>query len=81
MVVIGTTRHVTCQGICLPVRRIKTKAEAVVAKLRQKNIAGIRRGDLLDFRSSLQTKGVSGNNINSIMKAIKVVFSELYFCK
>ena len=54
----------------------KTKAEAVVAKLRQKNIAGIRRGDLLDFRSSLQTKGVSGNNINSIMKAIKVVFSE-----
>lgn len=39
-VVIGTTRHVTGE-------KNKTKAEAVVAKLRQKNIAGIDSLDLL----------------------------------
>ena len=49
------------------------------SKLGKMHIADIRRGDLLDFRSDLQAKGVSGNNINSIMKAIKVVFSEAVY--
>lgn len=47
--------------------------------LGNKRIADIKRGDLLDFRSGLQSAGVSGNNINGIMKAVKVVFSEAVY--
>lgn len=39
----------------------------------------IKRGNLLDFRAMLQNKGVTGNSINSIMKAVKVVFSEAVY--
>lgn len=42
-------------------------------------IADIKRGNILDFRAKLQNKGVSGNTINSIMKAVKVVFSEAVY--
>ena len=49
------------------------------SSLANKRIGDIRRGDLLDFRASLQAKGVSGNNINSIIKAIKVIFSEAVY--
>ncbi len=49
------------------------------SKLSKMRIADIRRGNLLDFRSGLQAKGISGNNINSIIKAIKVVFSEAVY--
>lgn len=47
--------------------------------LGSKSIADIKKGDLLDFRAGLQKRGVTGNNINSIMKAIKVVFSEAVY--
>ena len=49
------------------------------SSLGKKHIADIRRGDLLDFRAKLQAKGVSGNNINNIMKAVKVIFSEAVY--
>ena len=49
------------------------------SSLANKHIADIKRGDLIDFRLRLGAKGVTGNNINSIMKAIKVVFSEAVY--
>lgn len=44
-----------------------------------KPIADIKRGDLLDFRTKLQADQISGNIINNIVKAIKVIFSEAVY--
>ncbi len=49
------------------------------SSLGKMHIADIRRGDLLDYRARLQAKGVSGNTINKIMKAVKVIFSEAVY--
>ena len=63
---------------CLHERRWLEKY-VLNSPLADKRLGDIKRGDLLDFRAGLQAKGVSGNNINSIIKAIKVIFSEAVY--
>ena len=44
-----------------------------------KELSRIRRGDLLDYRERLESKGISKSTINGIMGTLKTVFSEAEF--
>ena len=69
--------HIT-ERYCIQQRRWLVKY-VLPSKLASKAITEIKRGDLVDFRTQLQHKGLSANNINSVMKALKVVLSEACF--
>ena len=66
------------EGYCKKERRALEKY-VFPKKVATNPMADITRGNILDLRDSLIKEGLSGNIINRVMKAIKVIFSEALY--
>ena len=66
------------EGYCKKQRRALEKY-VLSTKFADKPIADITRGNILDLRDNLIKQGLSGNIINRVLKAIKVIFSEAFY--
>ena len=70
-------KHIT-QRYCIQQRRWLEKY-VFNSEFGKRRLSAIKRGTLLDFRSSLLTSGVSINNVNGIMKAVTVIINEAFY--